>query len=206
MIATPQIQQRMAAASYQAPRYIRCADSAKLLRKALKRAFPGVTFRVRSDRTSIRVSWTDGPRPGRVDAVCGAFHGADFDGMIDMESSRYQWLMPDGSVQLARVFGTEGSRGTIPSSTHAKPHDNAELVHLGSKYVFTERSYSRRMLEKAAQVVACTYGCEAAEVAETAGGNMWYPSGHSIRPFRYDTATFSDLAYRALYEQNGPLV
>jgi hypothetical protein len=204
MIATPEIQQRM---SVERPRYLSCADTAKMLRKALRRAFPGVTFSVRkTSHSAVSVRWTDGPRPGRVEDVCEAYRAADFDGMIDLESSRYHWLLPDGSVQLARIMGTEGSRGTIPSSTHAKPHDDAELVHLGAKYISTSRHYSRRMLEKAAAVVATIYGCAPAEVVQVHDHHPSYGAGADVRPVRYDTANFADLAWRALREQNGPIL
>ena len=45
--------------------YLSCAETAKLVRAALKKAFPGVKFSVKSSvysmGASIRVGWTDGP-------------------------------------------------------------------------------------------------------------------------------------------------
>jgi hypothetical protein len=71
-------------------RYLSCADTAKLVRKALREKFPGVTFSVRSSvyslGASIRVGWTDGPRRAVVDPVVQRFSGATFDGMIDLKS------------------------------------------------------------------------------------------------------------------------
>jgi hypothetical protein len=96
-------------------RYISCADTAKLVREALKKAFPGVKFSVRSSTysggASIRVKWTDGPETKKVECVAGAFAGADFDGMIDLKSYHESDL-------------------------------NGERVHFGADYVFCDRNYS----------------------------------------------------------------
>lgn len=63
------------------------ADVAKLARKALKKAFPGQKFQVKSKRysggSSITARWIDGPTSKRVGAVIGHMHGAEFDGMTD---------------------------------------------------------------------------------------------------------------------------
>src|SRR3954468_16741979 len=49
--------------------YLRPAGVAALIRTALKKQFPGSKFRVRSDRTSVTVSWIDGPPAARVKEV-----------------------------------------------------------------------------------------------------------------------------------------
>jgi hypothetical protein len=72
-------------------RHIDTVDVAKLVRAALKTAYPvGTKFSVRSDiysgGSSIRVSWTDGPTTRDVEKIVGKFHGADFDGMIDLKT------------------------------------------------------------------------------------------------------------------------
>lgn len=60
---------------------------AKMIRQALKEAFPEVKFSVRSERysmgASIDISWTDGPLTRQVDEVVKIFAGATFDGMDD---------------------------------------------------------------------------------------------------------------------------
>lgn len=66
----------------QPTKYESAAETAKRLRLALKNAFPGVKFSVRS-RTysggaSIDVSWTDGPTAKTVDRLADTFSGADF--------------------------------------------------------------------------------------------------------------------------------
>ena len=68
--------------------YYTTVETAKMLRKALKAAFPGVKFAVRSHSysmgSSINVSYTDPSLPvGDVDEVANAFAGSDFNGMTD---------------------------------------------------------------------------------------------------------------------------
>lgn len=96
-------------------RWISPADTAKLVRAALKDTFPTVVFSVTSKSyaggASISVHWTDGPPTGVVDKVAKRFAGASFDGMIDLKSYHTSAL-------------------------------NGERVHYGADYVFTQRSYS----------------------------------------------------------------
>ncbi len=98
-------------------RYISTADTAKLIRKALRRSFPGQQFFVRS-RTysmgaSIDVSWMDGPTEKEVGSVTQAYASAGFDGMIDLQFHYHAWLLPDGSALIASTCGTAGSGGTV---------------------------------------------------------------------------------------------
>ena len=69
-----------------------CAQTAVRVRAALKAAFPGVTFSVRSKTysggASIRVEWTDGPPCAAVHRVTDPMEGADFDGMQDLKTYR----------------------------------------------------------------------------------------------------------------------
>lgn len=64
------------------------ADVAKLVRKDLKAAFPGVKFSVRIERyaggSSINVNWTNGPAEEKVEAVAGHYCAGDFNGMDDI--------------------------------------------------------------------------------------------------------------------------
>jgi hypothetical protein len=73
-----------------AHRYLTCAETAKLLRTALKENFPGVKFTVKSHTysggASIRVGWTEGPRSKEVTAITRQFTGASFDPMIDLKT------------------------------------------------------------------------------------------------------------------------
>jgi Large polyvalent protein associated domain 29 len=110
----------MSTTEYRSPRYLTCAETAKLLRAQLKRDFPGQKFSVRSDTyaggASIRVRWTDGPKRADVDKVCQLYAGASFDGMIDLKSYHTSWLRDE-----------EG-----------EPQE----VHFGADFVFTDRDVS----------------------------------------------------------------
>lgn len=123
--------------------YLSCAETAKLVRAALKKEFPGAKFSVRSSTysggASIHVSWTDGPTSAAVDEVVGPYAGADFDGMIDLKIHNETWLLPDGTVTTARGGG---GGSTIPEFIADAPSPNATLVHLGSDYVLTQRTIS----------------------------------------------------------------
>lgn len=119
-----------------------CAETAKLVRRALAAEFPGVTFTVRSKTyaggASISVGWTDGPTEALVARVAKRFEGADFDPMIDLKSYRVGEL--DGAA-----------------------------VHFGADFVFCSRRYSREFAEHVARLVARRWGCP---VAAFHGNNM----------------------------------
>lgn len=76
--------------------YLSCAQTAKLVRQALKEAFPGVKFSVQSSTysggASITVRWVDGPAAKVVELITKRFEGAYFDGMIDYKGSNYSLL------------------------------------------------------------------------------------------------------------------
>lgn len=95
--------------------YLSCADTAKLVRTALKARFPETKFSVRSSvysgGASIDVSWTDGPSSAKVESITKQFTGASFDGMIDLKSYHdSEW---------------QGQR-----------------VHFGADFIFTSRNIS----------------------------------------------------------------
>lgn len=97
-------------------RYVRAPEQAKMLRGALKAEFPGVKFSVRCSRGSaIDVSWVDGPRTSRVQAVCDRYRGGGFDGMQDL---RY-------SVE-----------------TFLPTEDGGEVVQFSADFVFAHRTIS----------------------------------------------------------------
>ena len=109
--------------------YLSCADTAKLVRAALKESFPGVKFSVKSSvyasGASINVAYTDGPAAGQVEAVAKAFQGAYFDGMTDYKGSNYSSL--DG-----------------------------EEVRFGADFIFVNRYFSVAVLQNAVKD-ACEY-------------------------------------------------
>ena len=129
--------------------YLTCAETAKLIRKALKEEFPKVKFSVRSSTysggASIRVNWIDGPLEKAVEAVAGAFAGATFDGMIDLKShhdseyegrtvsfgadyvfcsrseSNYEALVAEATEIIERRCVVENGRfGNWPIEVHAR--------------------------------------------------------------------------------------
>ena len=101
---------------------ITCAETAAMLRKALKEAFKGIKFSVKS-RTysmgaSIDVRWEDGPNAAQVEAITKRFQGSYFDGMQDLKGARYHMI--DGMQ-----------------------------VHFGADYIHANRTYSDAAIARA---------------------------------------------------------
>lgn len=119
----------------QTTQHLTCTETAKLLRAALKSAFPGVRFRVRSHTysmgASIHVGWTDGPFQVDVQRICDLYRGSTFDGMLDLKTHHDSLLsQPDGTIRH---------------------------VHFGADHVFATRTWSdayREQLRAAASKVA----------------------------------------------------
>jgi hypothetical protein len=111
-----------------ATEYISVTDTAKLLRRALKAAHPGVKFSVRSSSysggASIRVGWTDGPTSQEVDQTAQLYRGATFDAMVDMKSYHSTLLADDAG--------------------------NVRDVHFGADFIFTERDLSDEYIARVA--------------------------------------------------------
>lgn len=105
-----------------ATQYMSCADTAKMIRQALKEAFPDVKFSVRSKTysggASIDVSWTDGPNTNQVEAIAKTFSGGYFDGMTDYKGCTYSML--------------EG-----------------QVVRFGADFVFCNRRFSDASIQRA---------------------------------------------------------
>lgn len=150
--------------------YISVADTAKLVRKVLKSSFPDVKFFVRSKSysggASININWLDGPTTKEVDAAVRIFESADFDGSIDLACYYDHWLLPDGTIQLAKGAGTAGSLGYIPSVDNPKPHPDAKKVHFGANYIHTNRAHSRELVEQVARKVSRETGWDIPEIQE----------------------------------------
>jgi hypothetical protein len=161
--------------------YLSCAETAKLIRAALKKAFPGVKFSVRSDTysggASIRVKWLDGPTDKAVSAVAGVYASGGFDGMIDMKYSSTEWLMPDGSASPASSCGTQGSMGTVSAYDHPAPGPGARKVRFGADYVFCTRSVSAKTYTAAAAKVCADHGIPLPEI-------MLFRDGTATVPFQ----------------------
>lgn len=107
--------------------YLSCAETAKLVRKALKEAFPGIKFSVRSKTysggASIDVHWTDGPADCQVKPLVCAFQGGSFDAMTDYKG------------------------GVVHTM-------NGQSVHFGADFIFTHREYTLAMLKRGLAQVA----------------------------------------------------
>jgi hypothetical protein len=153
-----------------ADRRLTTADVAKLIRAALKQAYPHTAFSVRtssySGGSSISIRWTDGPSVANVEAIAGDYQGRGFDGSIDLGYSIDAWML-NGKIIGTRSNGTAGSRGSVPAWGLIPPHDDAELVDLPSCFVHCTRQYSAEKLRAAVDAVAALWRLEAPEVRET---------------------------------------
>lgn len=153
---------RTMTSEYEGKLYLSVVETAKLVRKALKREFPTTKFSVRSDSyaggAAIRVSWTDGPTTKKVEAVVGCFAGADFDGSIDLKTYTDHWLNPDGTVTVAHARGTEGSKGYLPEVIGDPTSPGAKLVSFGADFVQTDREVSDEHKEAAKREIAAFLG------------------------------------------------
>lgn len=136
-----------------AKKYLTCAETAKLVRGALKEAFPGQKFSVKSSTysggASISVGWIDGPNDAQVSAVVNVFKGSYFDGSIDYKGSVYHMI--DG-VQ----------------------------VSMGADFIFTNREHSDAAVLAAIGRVSRRYagnfkqaGIEAPSVEDFRKGRLW---------------------------------
>src|SRR5260221_14513794 len=110
-----------------------CAQTAKLLRQALKEAFPTTKFSVRSASyaggASIDVHWTDGPTAKQVQAICNRFEGADFDGVQDLKTSKEHVV-------------------------------KEQRIHYGADCVFAHHALSVALLTKRARACCMQFGCD----------------------------------------------
>lgn len=103
-------------------KYFTCAETAKIIRTALKEAFPKVKFSVKSHTysggASIYIRWKDGPNSAQVEAVASKFEASYFDGGIDYKGSIFH--MMDG-----------------------------QQVRFGADFIFFNRDYSDAAIQRA---------------------------------------------------------
>lgn len=122
--------------------YISVADTAKLIRKDLKRHFPAIKFSVRSESysggASINIYWTNGPTTDQVENVVCAYNGSGFDGMIDLKYSNSAFILESGEVVSGNSQGTENSGGYNPAIKRELPK-GAKEVHFGADFIFCNR-------------------------------------------------------------------
>jgi hypothetical protein len=113
--------------------------------------------------SAVEIGWEDGPTTKMVDDLVGKYHSSDFDGMIDLKSYRSHWLLPDGTIEVALIQGSEGSGGQHPRQEFEKPHPDAEEVSLASDYVTTHRSHSREFVHRTAEKFSAKFGISNAD-------------------------------------------
>jgi hypothetical protein len=184
--------------------YLSCAETAKLVRAALKKAFPGIKFSVRSDvysgGASIRVKWVDGPSEKAAKAVAGVYAGGGFDGMIDMAFSVDSWLMPDGSAAFASSPGTSGSMGVYAPYDHDAPAPGAKKVRFGADFVFCDKEWSVETFSAAVAKVCDDYGIEIPKITVSDyGGSPFIGGYHPVPNAGQDLST---LVHRELQKEN----
>lgn len=130
-------------------KYLTCAETAKLVRKALKRNFPGTKFGVRSSNyaggASIDIRWDLGPTSDQVKKVSGLYEGATFDGMIDLKTHHDTALM--------------GENGEV------------EVVSMGADYIFTHRGYGDKVMAQSSRDMAALLGLDGADPEQTLDEN-----------------------------------
>jgi hypothetical protein len=161
--------------------YLGCAETAKLVRVALKREFPGVKFSVKSSvysgGASINIDWLDGPTTSAVDKIGKQFAGGRFDGMIDMAYSVEHWLLPDGTAIIAKSPGSSSSMGMDAPIPEQPMPEGARRVSFGADYVFTSRRHSATALKAALDRVSATWvDVPAVEIKDN--GRYAYLSGN----------------------------
>lgn len=147
--------------------YLTAAETAKLVRKALREAFPKQKFYVNSELysggASIDVDWMNGPTEKAVQEVVGQFRGAGFDSQTDYKYDLAHWLMPDGSAVLAYAPSLPSGGGGVDVP---RPHPDARRVYFGADFIQPDRAFSRGLVEKAAQEYHEETGLPIPEIGE----------------------------------------
>ena len=161
--------------------YLTCAETAKLVRKELKKHFPKTKFSVRSNTysmgASIDVKWKDGPTCKQVESVVSVYGGKGFDGSIDLAYYITAYILPNGEVITGNCEGTQGSGGYVPSIKNEIP-EGAREVSFGADYIHTNREISIEHELQVAEKLALQYDVkEPIEIAETEyGPYIKYPN------------------------------
>lgn len=121
------------------------AESAKLLKQALRAAFPAARFSVRLSRGTgygnCYVNWIDGPSVAQVSRVTDRFEGAGFDGMTD-SSYHKDAILADGRDS-------------------------------GLRLILEERRISVAFARRLAEQVATFYGVAVPAITEESPGYWW---------------------------------
>lgn len=146
--------------------HMTCANTAKLLRTALRRGFPTTKFSVRSHTysmgASIDVVWTDGPFQRDVQRVCNRYTGASFDSSEDLKEHHDTLLSaPDGTVQVVHfgadfVFAKRELSDTYREQLRQLASDRIgdEITGDGTRYLPTLDLYDNQYIQRLATQVA----------------------------------------------------
>jgi hypothetical protein len=162
-------------------RYLTCAETAKLVRKDLKKHFPTIKFSVRSDNYSmgatIRINWDNGPTEDQVSNITDVYESKGFDGMIDLAYYKTSFILPSGEVCHGNSEGTQESGGVYERVEREIP-PGAEVVSFGSDYVTLSRHISIEHEMAVAEKLALQHNVkEPIEIAETEYGKyIKYPN------------------------------
>ena len=119
-------------------------ETAKWLRKALRKTFPGVKFSVTGSRGTAYgyydVRWTGGPSRDEVDEVTRPYRGSYFDGMQDMEVriKTYLGMTDDGSPVES------GMRGIALQREVPEEEITANIDILRNEWGFVGPAYNLR--------------------------------------------------------------
>lgn len=116
-------------------KYMSVVETAKLVRAALKEAFPTVKFKVTSKSysggASIDIKYTDGPKYSDVNAIAKKFESSYFCGMTDYKGNLYKTF-------------------------------KGEEVSFGSDFVFVTRKYTPAGLQQILNATAEYWGFDPA--------------------------------------------
>ncbi len=108
-------------------RSIDLKETAKIIRAALKAAFPETKFSVRCQFYScgqhIEVSYTDGPPAKAVEAITNQFYGTGFDGMTDSTTHHNSEFFGE-TVKFA---------GSRPGVTHNRTNEDELIAAIRSE-------------------------------------------------------------------------
>lgn len=152
-----------------ASKWISTADTAKLLRADLKKAFPAVKFSVKSKTFSmgsaIDISWTDGPLSSEVSHVANSYRMGHFDMQDDSYHYRHDQIL------------------------------NGERVQYSAKYINTHRSYSVEYVQAVVDTITERRGL-APFFVKPGWSGADYSEAYAVKLSDY--VTLQDVIYRTL--------
>lgn len=114
-------------------RYIPAAEANKIIRRALKEAFPGTKFSVRKTAGSATdINWTDGPNEAQVRAVAERFAGDYFDASTDYRGGF-----------VCRMNGEEVSFGTGLMFFNREQTNTRALERICARWGYTVEQFEQ---------------------------------------------------------------